>query len=150
LKTLGMASAAVGVAVVTGRQLKANPDMPTVVDVLQFALNLEYLEAEFYTEATVGKTIDQVGVEIGETGMPGATTGGSMVNFANNLVFSSAIAMEIAQGERDHVTLIPGALMQAGITLVAKPAINLAASLWLGFLRTSASARMPARRRFRA
>jgi hypothetical protein len=132
LKTLGLASAAVGAAVAAGRQLKADPALPPVEDVLQFALNLEYLEAEFYTAATVGKTIDQLGVDIVGSGMPGPTTGGSMVNFANNLVFSSAIAMEIAQDERDHVTLIRGALMGAGITPIAKPAINLGALSGMG------------------
>jgi Ferritin-like domain len=116
-----------GAAAAAGVSLKADPAMPTMVDVLQFALNLEYLEAEFYTAAAIGKTIDQVGVDIQGTGTPGATTGGSMVNFANNLVFSSAIATEIAQDESDHVTLIRGALMDAGIMPVAKPAINLRA-----------------------
>jgi hypothetical protein len=132
LKTLGMAGAAVGAAVVAGTQLKADPAMPTVVDVLQFALNLEYLEAEFYTVATMGKTIDQVGIGIDGTGASGPTTGGAMVNFANNLVFTSAIAAELGQDERNHVTLIRGALVNAGITPVAKPAINLAALSALG------------------
>ena len=33
-------------------------------DVLNFALNLEYLEAEFYTYATTGKSITSFGVGI--------------------------------------------------------------------------------------
>jgi hypothetical protein len=132
LKTLGMASAAFGAAAVAGRHLNADPAMPTAVDVLQFALNLEYLEAEFYTVATMGKTIDQAGIEISGTGMPGPTTGGSVVNFANNLVFSSAIAMALGQDERNHVTLIRGALIDAGITPIVKPAIDLGALSGMG------------------
>jgi Ferritin-like domain len=55
----GFASA----AAVAGEMMKvaADPASPSVVGVLQFALDLEYLEAEFYTVATMGKTIDQVG-----------------------------------------------------------------------------------------
>jgi hypothetical protein len=130
LKKLGIASAAVA----AGGMMKvtADPASPTVVDVLQFALNLEYLEAEFYTVATMGKTIDQVGIGITGDGTPGATTGGNAVNFSNNLVFTQNVAMEIGQDERAHVTLLRGALTQAGIMPVAKPAIKLDA-LGIGF-----------------
>src|SRR4051794_13552972 len=81
LRTLGIAAGATGVALVAGRTLQAQSADLTVVDVLQFALNLEYLEAEFYTLATLGKTIDQVGIGIDGSGSPGATTGGRQVNF---------------------------------------------------------------------
>jgi hypothetical protein len=100
--------------------------------VLQFALNLEYLEAEFYTVATMGQTIDQVGIGITGSGTPGPTTGGSQVNFSNNLVFTGQVAMEIGGDERAHVQLLRGALSAAGVTPVAKPAINLGA-LGVGF-----------------
>ena len=135
LRKLGVATAAAGAGFAAGGvSLSADPSSPTVVDVLQFALNLEYLEAEFYTVATTGKTIDMPPYSVGITGSgtPGATTGGRMVNFANNLVFTAAVAAQIGQDERAHVTLLRGALQKAGITPVAKPAINLNA-LGLGF-----------------
>lgn len=135
LKTLGVATTAAGAVMATGSKLHAQSSVPSVVDVLQFALNLEYLEAEFYTFATMGQSISDVGIGINGTGTPGATTGGAQVNFANNLVFTGQVAMEIGADERAHVTLIRGALSAAGITPVAKPAINLGAlaSLGLGF-----------------
>jgi hypothetical protein len=132
LKTLGIASSAAGVAIATSRNIEAQSTAPTVVDVLQFALNLEYLEAEFYTVATLGQTIDQVGIGITGTGNSGPTTGGNQVNFANNVVFTGQVAMEIGQDERAHVKLLRDALSAAGVTPVAKPAINLGA-LGIGF-----------------
>lgn len=134
LRTLGMASAAVGAGLSTTNLLNADPSSPTVVDVLQFALNLEYLEAEFYTVATSGKTINESPYDIGidGTGNSGPTTGGKQVNFGNNLVFTAAVAAEIGADERAHVKLLRTALMGAGVTPVAKPPINLDA-LGLGF-----------------
>ncbi len=134
LKKIGIASAAVGAAAVTGG-IKLNAQsaaLPSAVDILQFALNLEYLESEFYTYATTGAGIDAMGVAITGSGAPGATTGGSKVNFANALVFTGAIAQQIRDDEIAHVKLLRGALSAAGITPVAKPALNLNA-LKLGF-----------------
>ncbi len=130
MKTVGMAS-----AVLAGSRSVSAQAAITDADILNFALNLEYLEAEFYTVATTGKTIDQLGIGItGDTSMgaAGATTGGKQVTLSNSLVFTGAVALEIAQDERDHVTYIRTQLMAAGATPVAKPAINLDA-LGIGF-----------------
>ncbi len=132
LRTLGIASAAAGAAMVSGEKLQAQSSSLTAVDVLQFALNLEYLESEFYTTATMGKTIDQVGIGIDGAGNTGPTTGWNQVNFSNNLVFTGQIAMQIGEDERDHVTLLRSALSAANVTPIAKPPINLGA-LGIGF-----------------
>lgn len=98
----------------------------TDADYLNFALNLEYLEAEFYTLAASGQTIDQVGLGITGTGTQGTVTtkpGGPSackVPFANPLVQS--YAQEIATEERNHVKFLRGAL---GSSAVAQPAIDL-------------------------
>lgn len=128
LKKIGIATAATGAALATGGlKLSADPSSPTVVDVLQFALNLEYLEAEFYTTATMGKTIDQVGIGISGSGRSGPTTGWQQVNFSNSTVFTGTVASQIGNDERNHVTLLRTALSNAGIEPVAKPEINMAA-----------------------
>lgn len=128
LKKIGIATAATGAALATGGlKLSADPSSPTVVDVLQFALNLEYLEAEFYTTATMGKTIDEVGIGISGSGRSGPTTGWHQVNFSNSTVFTGTVANQIGNDERNHVTLLRTALSNAGIEPIAKPEINLAA-----------------------
>jgi len=133
LKKIGIATAATGAAMATGGlKLSADPSSPTVVDVLQFALNLEYLEAEFYTTATMGKTIDQVGIGISGSGRSGPTTGWHQVSFSNSTVFTGTVASQIGNDERNHVTLLRTALSNAGIEPVAKPEINLGA-LGIGF-----------------
>jgi len=140
LKKIGVASAALGAGIVSGGlKLEADPATPTYFDVLQFALNLEYLEAEFYTVATAGVTIDQMGIPVSGQGNNGTTSGGNPVNFANNTVFTGTVARQIATDERNHVLLLRTALANAPAVNgssttgpVARPPINLTA-LGIGF-----------------
>ena len=103
------------------------------VDILNFALNLEYLEAEFYTYATTGKSITSFG--IGTKGSVnganpangGTTKGGAKVTFSKDESILNDIATQIGADERAHVVLLRGAL---GSSAVAMPNIDLSA---LGF-----------------
>lgn len=123
VRNLGLASAAVGALGVGAKKGLAQTVQDS--DILNFALNLEYLEAEFYTVATTGMNISQAGLTITGSGASGATTGGSMVTFTDSAV--QAIAMELAHDEQTHVTLLQGAIAGLGAQAIAKPAINLGA-----------------------
>lgn len=124
VRKLGIAGVAVSAAATFGVK-NAEAQTTTDVNVLNFALNLEFLEAEFYTIATTGKTLAASGLNVGPA--PGVVSGGSQVTFSNSLVFTSAVAVEIAQDERAHVALLQSAL---GGAAVSEPSINLNA---LGF-----------------
>ncbi|MGH9162273.1 MAG: ferritin-like domain-containing protein [Vicinamibacteraceae bacterium] len=96
------------------------------IDILNFALNLEYLEAEFYTVATTGRRIAELGIDVSGRGASGGTVGGQRVAFDTRL---GAVMRELADDEQKHVVFLRTALRGAA---VAKPDINLEA-LGLGF-----------------
>jgi hypothetical protein len=106
---------------------------PTDADILNFALNLEYLEASFYHYAVYGTGIP-ANLQTG-TGTQGAVTGGQQCMFSDPVV--AAYAKEIAQDELDHVTFLRSAL---GSAAVAFPSIDVDGTNPNGAFSTAARA----------
>lgn len=90
----------------------------TDADILNFALNLEYVEAEYYLRAVTGSGLPK-DLTDGQ-GTPGPVAGGSRVHFATKL--GRLYAEEIAADELAHVRALRAAL---GNRAVARPSIDL-------------------------
>ncbi len=89
------------------------PDLDAKI--LNFALNLEYLEAEYYLRAVYGRGLADE--DIGQN--PGKVIGGGMVEFKSENI--RAHAEEIAKDEEAHVKFLRLAL---GDGAVSRPKIN--------------------------
>jgi Ferritin-like domain len=92
------------------------PATITDADILNFALNLEYLEAEFYLRAATGAGLSDADAGSGA----GAVTGGAKVAFTTPAI--QQYAMEIANDELAHVRFLRSAL---GSAAVSRPQIDL-------------------------
>ena len=103
---------AMGGVALAGFAFTPKADAATVNDndILNFALNLEYLEAQFYSLAVNGVTIDQ---------------GPQKIPLAPNAATLGAYATETATEEGKHVLFLQGAL---GPLAVSMPSINLSTS----------------------
>ena len=106
-------------------------------DVLNFALNLEYLEASFYSYAAFGVPLSST--LTGGVGTVGTVVGGRQVNFTDPVV--AQYAREIAQDEINHVTFLKsaGAL---GSSAVAIPALNIDGSATGSFTALATAAKI--------
>jgi hypothetical protein len=99
----------------------------TDVDVLNFALQLEYLEGNYYSYAVAGAGIP-ASLQTG-TGVQGAVFTGSGPGAARAVTFTDPIvreyAREIAFDELGHITFLR---QQLGSSAAAQPVINLSGS----------------------
>lgn len=153
-RTLLAGSAALAAVALAPKQAAAQAAVSTYSDndILNFALNLEYLEANFYYLAAFGTTIDVGNAASTAANAPvlgingvlgnnpnGSTSGvvansgvsGAPANSSYKVAFQSpllaAYAVEVAVEEGKHVQLLRQAL---GSLAVAQPSINLTPNLF--------------------
>jgi hypothetical protein len=118
--TVAAAAVFVGCGDSTSTSTPVTPPTTTLTDAdyLNFALNLEYLEAEFYLRASTGNGLSSTDAGSGA----GTVTGGAQVQFVTSAYAN--YANMIAQDELNHVRLLRAAL---GSSAVARPNIDLTA-----------------------
>jgi hypothetical protein len=123
---LGLAGAAGGIALLSGcgNNATGSPSVmaagPSEMDVLNFALNLEYLEATFYSFATQGSDLPS-SLTAGSGPITGAPT--AKIQFPNQQI--TDIFNEIFFNEMSHVADLQSLI---GSGHVARPALNLSAA----------------------
>lgn len=138
-RMLGGKALAGGTAALAATAATAQTAAPTDADILNFALNLEYLEAQFYSFAAFGMGLTNA--DLGGTGTRGEVVGGRQVAFQDPIV--RQYAREIAADELAHVRFLrsAGAL---GSAAVAQPAIDIRGGVGSPFGNAAAAAGLPA------
>ena len=123
-RRLGLGVAALGAASLIGRQARAQSAIPTDADYLNFALNFEYLGAQYYLQAVVNQSLPLTLLPANS----GAVTlpSGTLVPFANPAV--PYYGIRLAADEQSHVQLLQLDADYFGQTqgyAIPQPALNL-------------------------
>ncbi|SFP87002.1 ferritin-like domain-containing protein [Sphingomonas rubra] len=129
---MGAGMVAVGGAVALGAAGPASAQAAvTDQDILNLALNLEYLEAQFYSFAATGAGLPEAQLT-GTVGTRGQVTGGRQANLTDPAVIQ--YAREIASDERAHVAALRTAL---GGSAVAQPQIDISVAVFTAAARAA-------------
>jgi hypothetical protein len=125
LQGAGISAAALS-AMAMGMPVSAHAEEATITDgdILNFALNLEYLEATFYSFCVYGVDLDPT-ITTGPGGTPGGSvSGGAMVPFGNSQADQNVaeFAYEVANDEIAHVKFLRKEL---GSYAVGRPDLNI-------------------------
>lgn len=136
-KAIMLGGAALAGLALTSKFAQAQASAPTDADVLNFALNLEFLEGQFYTLATAGVLINDASVAtpLSIDSGDGMVKGGTVVTKAGvnakitPVPFTTSVlkdyAFETATEERNHVAYLQAGLKAAGAVSVAQPNLDL-------------------------
>ena len=126
MSAVAAASAAAAVAGTLGysREAQAQSTAPSLTDVLNFALNLEYLEANFYIAASGAAPLSAADLGSSPGTVTSVPTGLSSVLDATTL----AVATALAQDERNHIEQLRAAITSLGGTPISQPTIDLVGS----------------------
>ena len=131
LRRAGLASAVAAVAPAAAALLSGAPNAKAVpatnldAAVLNFALNLEYVEGEYYCYAATGAGLTSNGAETYGAGNQGTLIikPDAAVPWSDPLI--QQIANEIAEDELTHVNFLRGSLYEAGYPYYAEPNLDL-------------------------
>jgi hypothetical protein len=132
LQNFGLLGAGAALAACTPAIVAVKPDID--VDVLNFALNLEYLEAEFYLWAAFGR-----GLSDADAGGGPASVGGRLLSYKGQPIDPAVKAYieEIATDEENHVKFLRKAL---GDKAVPRPKINIGGGVGDAFYEAAKAA----------
>ena len=125
LQSLGLAAGAAAFpAILTGLTRRADADATSDIAILNFALNFEYLEAEYYTRGTTGLGISDFQIPTSGKGTEGEPIlkSNPKVNFTNPLI--AGYALEVAEDERLHVVYVRSVIESLGGTPIARPSTD--------------------------
>jgi hypothetical protein len=122
LSVLTGAAAAGAVGIAGTGTAKAQAATSTIAAVLNFALNLEYLEANFYSFMSTGSPISSSVALAGAGAITGLPSTKPTLD-ATTLALVTALAKD----ELNHIQLLQGAISSLGGTPIPQPAINFAA-----------------------